>query len=43
VAAVEAMNFAKETINAFLNGAEANFEKQIINELTGKDKCKTNS
>jgi len=42
VVAVEVMNFAKEAINAFLNGAEVDFEEHIINELTGKADCAFN-
>ena len=40
--AVEAVNFAKEAVEAFLDGAEVDFEEQIINGLTGKAKCLNN-
>jgi len=35
----EVINFAKEVVEAILNGAEVDYEERIINGLTGKDKC----
>ena len=42
VVAVEAMNFAKEAIEALKDGAEVDYEERIINGLTGKAKCLNN-
>jgi hypothetical protein len=35
----EVINFAKEVVEAILNGAEVDYEERIINGLTGKAKC----
>ena len=40
--AVEAVNFAKEAIEALKDGAEVDYEERIINKLTGKAKCLNN-
>ena len=39
VTTTEAMSFSRAAVEPLMNGAEVDFDEQVINELTGLDKC----